>query len=232
MSKKSLPVNIVAPDMKGKPPRPEWAEVLPEPPFTMLIVAPRKSGKTVVISNLVSRLLANHHDAGKCGYFAYKVLISPTAEIDTSARDLVREMDEVYKGWDDQIINHLVALSNEFKRQLPILLILDDILGLLPRVSNLSWFVTRNRHYNISLIVSTQHFRGVSNLIRENACGIIVFKISNTREYKALCEEMAYFEDAYQVAVLDAEPYSFLYVKIEGGELRFYKKFEKLLFIA
>ena len=234
VAKGGPPINIEPPSKHGgglTAERPNWGETLMEPPFTLLIVAPRKSGKTVLLSNLVSRLLLDYNDKGEgFGYFRYKVLVSPTALLDRSASDLRREMDEIHTKYSDEIVDSLVLKSREFGYSVPMLLVLDDILGTLPRNSDLATFITKNRHYNISVAITTQHFKGVSNLIRENACGIAIFKISNDGEFKALESEMTRFDEAYHMAVVQGPPYSFLYIKIEGGKLKYFRNFDTFLF--
>lgn len=226
------PINIEPPHPGlGVAPRPNWGDPLMEPPFTLLVVAPRKSGKTVLLSNLVSRLLLDYNDRGEgFSYFRYKVLVSPTALLDRSAADLRREMDEIHTKYSDEIVDSLQLKSREFGYAVPMLLVLDDILGTLPRNSDLATFITKNRHYNISVAITTQHFKGVSNLIRENACGIVIFKISNDGEFKALEGEMTRFDEAYHMAVVQGPPFSFLYIKIEGGKLKYYRNFDTFLF--
>lgn len=223
------PPNSIVPPIKTNRRRPNWHPDLMEPPFTLLVVAPRKSGKTVVLSNLVSRLLLDYGPKTQ-QYFQHIILISPTANLDESAVSLIDVCDEVYDRYDDSIVEKLKASSEEFNYEYPMLLILDDILGLLPRHSDLSSFITKNRHYNISVIVTSQHFRAVSNLIRENACGLIVFKLSNAAEMKAFSDEIIYFDDAYNDAITNGPPYSFLYLKIEGGKIKFFRNFDTFLF--
>ena len=222
-------------DIKPPPPtnhvRPNWHPDLFDPPFTALIIAPRKSGKTTLLSNLMERLLVDYRGPkGQRDYFEHIVLVSPTALIDNSAEGLRKKCDKIYDKYSDAIIDDLIATSTELERQYPILLILDDILGILPRHSTLSHFCTRNRHFNISVIITSQHFRAINNVIREKVCALLVFKISNEMEMKALSQELIHFDQAYDLAVTKGEPYSFLYVKVEGGNMSYFQKFNRLLF--
>lgn len=222
------PNQIIPPEASSKS-RPNWHGDLMEPPFSLLVVAPRKSGKTVMLSNLVGNLLLDYGPRTK-DYFQHVVLVSPTATLDQSARGLIKKCDKVYDEYDDSIVNKMIDLAEEFNYEYPMLLILDDIIGNLPRHSKLSSFITKNRHYNISIIITSQHFRAVSNLIRENACGLVIFKISNQAEMKALSDEIIYFDDAYEEAIVKGPPFSFLYLKIEGGKIKFFQNFHRFLF--
>lgn len=225
----SFPPQNIEPPKGSTRKRPNWGPNLPEPPFSMTIIAPRKSGKTVVIDNLLNRLLWDYNEEGrKKPYFMYTVLCSPTAGMDASLN--LKYVDKLFTTYTDYVVQHVIEVAEEFEYKFPILLILDDILGLMPKFgSDLAYFITRNRHYNISVIITSQVFKGMAPVIRENTSNWVIFKIPNENELKKISEEIVNFDIFYDVAVMKASPYSFLYVKVEGGRLYYYRKFDDLL---
>ena len=75
---------------------------------------------------------------------------------------------------------------------------------------------TRGRHAAISSITSVQRYRVLSPIIGVNATALIVFRLRNTKEYEAICEENSAVVSRDQVKEIyhaaTSEPYSFLYV--------------------
>ena len=79
----------------------------------------------------------------------------------------------------------------EKKDQPEVALILDDILGSLKSGSRVNTLSARFRHYNIKLLLfSTQVFRYVSNIVRQNTTNLIVGSpFPNRRELNKIAEE-------------------------------------------
>ena len=91
----------------------------------------------------------------------------------------------------------------------------------------------RARHYGISSISSVQRYRVLSPIIRVNATALIVFRLRNTKEYEANCEENSAtvsrerFKEIYNLAT--SEPYSFLYIDATAktADKMFFRRFEE-----
>ena len=110
-------------------------------------------------------------------------------------------------------------------------LIMDDILSKsMKRNSEISYFISRYRHYNCGLCaLFVQNFKNVDTLIRNNATDVIIFKQTNMKQLIGISEEyhsqygsMENFLRIYEIAT--AEKYSFLYLKQREGKA--YKSFE------
>jgi hypothetical protein len=113
-----------------------------------------------------------------------------------------------------------------------IALVLDDILTKDFKKSNaVSFLATRFRHYGIGLLAfTTQSFRAVSGLIRNNATDVIIMKQQNTKELEKIAEEYGdmfpnIFMDLYKKAIED-QPYSFLYLDLQTNPATAYVRFE------
>ena len=102
----------------------------------------------------------------------------------------------------------------------------------------LNKLATTGRHSGQSVWVNVHALSAVSPLIRKNASMLLVFKISNNKEYEMLREEYAHlvgrdeFDSIYQTAVgKGAAAYSFLTIlPHEQDETRmFLARFDQIL---
>lgn len=197
------------------------------PPFLLLIIAPVKSGKSVLITNLITKMYKN--------VFDQVILISPTCKFDKSLRPIYDDLENVIiddmENLDDKvkvIIDEQKNISDDDKRH--ICIILDDCLGFFYRNSYIDFLCTRFRHYKASLIITTQNFRSLSNKIRNNATSSIIFKTNNDLEYKKIKEEYSGqfldFDKLYKKAT--SEKYNFLYLDFQN--VRAFKNFTDLLY--
>ena len=94
------------------------------------------------------------------------------------------------------------------------LLFVDDCIEHLKnagRVKGLSALITKSRHYNINLIITSQYYTAVSPVIRTNIKNIVIFG-TNSKEIKKISDEHSLFDDfktfkKFFQALTD-EPYS------------------------
>lgn len=117
--------------------------------------------------------------------------------------DDIPELQKLYKK----------ALDKQYKPE-SYLLVVDDALGMFPDRSKLTYLFTRHRHYNLSLMVSTQSFRSTPVVIRNNSILNFLF-MTNHKEAQKLEEEFSNyrspggFKRMFQEV---AEGYNFLLV--------------------
>ena len=196
----------------------------------LLMLSPRNTGKSTVISNL----FLNPNFYGE-DFFDEVYIISPTINVDRTSRHLAKRFTTfdnyspaVIKG----IINSQLAFSDEERPE--IALVLDDCVGMMDKeIANLC---TRSRHYGIKLlIISSQKFRGALDpIIRANATDIIVGSpFPNQREISAISEEFGDMfggPDKWLELYKKATPkkYDFGYMKLTNPP-RFFRKFEEEL---
>ncbi|PHR05679.1 MAG: hypothetical protein COB29_11450 [Sulfitobacter sp.] len=198
----------------------------------MSIIAPVRSGKTTLINNLLY-----NPDFGYKNIFTEGniFVISPTITNDNSGRFISDDPDitVITEGLEnlDEIIE-LIAESQKDKGddKEQVLIILDDCLGFLRKTGGfLNNFLSRYRHYKISLIVTSQHFKALSVIQRLNTGYYIFFKSFNRKEQLAIEEEMSGsipdFKDCYDLATDDK--FSMLYVDLE--KMKCYHNFQELL---
>lgn len=192
-------------------------EPLLKPPFLLILIAPVKSGKSVLIANLLYRFYR--------GVFDEILFFSSTVMNDKTYESNVKIDDDIIKFHSDlerteamlEAYHKLRMEENDNKR---VLIVLDDMLGFLKKgFGNLC---TRYRQPNISIMVTTQNFRGLPRSCRYNAMGYIFFKSHNKKEKEAINEELAdvfpegVFEKAYNEAT--NKKYNFLYCNLQDGK--------------
>jgi hypothetical protein len=198
-------------------------------PFTMCIHAPSRSGKSVVITNLIYNEAFNFKER-----FEKIIFISPTILIDSTLQyarddeDIVKIHDEDMLENLDLVINNILATQKEgFDKEgsaPPTLLILDDCLAYLKN-KTLSYLSTKNRHYAVSLILTSQYYRKIDPVIRANATNWVLFKTMVDKEKESVIEDLnafPNFEGFYDDAT--KEPYSFLFADML--KMRLFKRFE------
>lgn len=206
-------------------------DVLPHQAFIMLIHAPPRSGKSVLILNLL------YNDAFKLKSIYDKVIfISPTLENDKTLKH-VMEDEDIIKYYDyrelqniNGIIGGILEHQKETQQKENVLVILDDCVGLIGNNSvELNRLCTRYRHNKISLIITSQNYKSFGVLMRNCASHYIFFKTNMLTELKKLSDDMnSYpnFLNLYKKAT--NKRYSFLYVDM--GQSKLYEKFGSLLY--
>ena len=224
-----LPVkDITKESIEDKKIRNRYNELLPRIPFLMLIIAPVRSGKSVLLMNLIYRMY------NAC--FDQIVYISPTVSHDKSTR-MLWEDDDIIKV--DENLNQIDAIvegivdnqkdKHESDRK-HVLVVLDDCLGLFSKNGYLMNLCSRFRHYKISIVFTTQAFKSVPPIVRNNATSVMMFKTANDAEKKKIFEEYAgnypKFDSIYEQAT--REKFNFLYLDQE--KIKAYHNFDTLLY--
>jgi len=203
---------------------------LPDLPAIMTIVAPTKSGKTVLLSNMLLRddFYKDVHDN--------VTIMSNTIEQDETGRFL-RQACETYTGYDDNVLAGLIENQKQFDDDSrPFIgLIFDDILGSVKRNSYLNHLVTRSRHYGVGLLaMSVQSFKSLGPVIRNNTNAFICMNLQNMSELDKISLEYSgmyggdeKFRKIYKKAT--EQRYDFLYLDLQNNPARAFRNFEEQL---
>jgi hypothetical protein len=200
---------------------------LPQPPSLLLIIGSVKQGK----SNLLVNLLCNP-DMYKDKFDIVKI-ISNTLNADPKGK-LMNKYFDCEDHYNDEMITDLIDSQKKYEdfERPTVALVLDDILTKdFKKTNAVSFLATRFRHYGIGLLAfTTQSFRAVSGLIRNNSSDVIIMKQQNNKELEKINEEYGdmfpnIFMDLYKKAIEDA-PYSFLYLDLQTNPASAYIRFE------
>ena len=214
------------------------------------MVGPRTSGKTVVLTNLVTNLLWHYTDKGeKVAYWDFIMLCSPTAADDESAApmmEVIKMYGEHVKEFSGDVIKKCVKIYEDFSGKIPynqwgrnepnILLILDDCMDQIPTNGAVRHpfrdLSIKNRHKNISIIYNCQQYKGASTWQRGQTSTFLFFWLPSKKERHNIEDEIADFEFYYHKAVMsrdDRENRNFLTMHVRECALHFYRKFEEYL---
>ena len=207
---------------------------LPKPQFLCLLIGSVRSGKT----NYLVNALRNEKDFYGANFFDYYKIISNTLCNDTKGKYFTDAFDDCEDHYTDRMIKDLVTSQKNYDRDdMPsVLLVLDDILSKdFKKTNEITYLASKFRHYELSIFLSTQSFRSVGSIIRNNATDILIFKQQNAKEldkikeeYGELCGSEELFMRYYHYA-LDDQRYSFLYIDAQDNPARFYRRHEMLI---
>ncbi len=234
--KKSVPkvlkVNDILENNKYKPVHSH----LPQPQFLTLIIGSVRSGKT----NYLINALRNGTDFYGEDYWDYYKIISNTLNNDTKGKYFKDAFDDCDDHYTDQMIKDLVSSQKKYEREeMPTMLILlDDILSRdFKKTNDITFLCSKFRHYEMSIFLTTQSFRSVGTIIRNNATNVLIFRQNNSKEldkikeeYSELCGSEALFMEYYNLA--HDQPHSFLYIDGQQNPAHFYRRHETLLGIG
>ena len=226
---KVLKVNDALETNKYKP----IHENLPQPQFLTLCIGSVRSGKT----NYLINALRNADDFYGDDFWDYYKIISNTINNDTKGKYFKDAFHDVEDHYTDAMIQELIASQKKYDREdMPTMcILLDDILSRdFKKTNDISFLCSKFRHYEMSIFLTTQSFRSVSTIIRNNATNILIFRQNNQKElekikeeYSELCGSEERFMEYYNLA--HDKPYSFLYIDGQSNPAKFYRRHETLL---
>lgn len=207
--------------------------ILPQPPFRLILVAPSSSGKTTLINNILTRSEFGYNKLFKKNVF----LFSPSIKYDDALDKLGVKDDNTRSHYDEKFINEIVedqkeVINKHGKNKAPhILMLFDDIVLELPKTksSELKKLFFYGRKFKISLIITTQKYRQLEPAYRLNASQYVYFQNINTKEYDAIADDQpiskTVFKNIWKHAQ-DQGEYSFVYVDLtEKLKDRYYINF-------
>ena len=223
---------IKVPDDYTAPPNPNLLEL----PFSMLFIAPKGSGKTTTIHNLL---------VWYKNYFDKIFIFSPTIDIDYKWNKLVDKLHIppehcISKITDRKVsglMNSIKGYNNgkKNKDKLKVLFVMDDCAESMRTFGKKSHYLNRlafnHRHYNISHIIVSQSFKKLEPGIRSNATGIVLYNTDNIAERMKIIEELAGnigkrdFEKLWIECV--TKPYGFMYINYKHRLV--YEGFDKVI---
>lgn len=230
---KVLPVkmNLPAPD--------DLNPVLPPHAFNLGIIAPPRSGK----SNLIMNLLLNpdfYYNKKKhpYSYFDEIYYLSPTQTFDFTTKSLLPKLDNLIQISDpDELANADILLEQLQKEQSDaeeedrkkILVIFDDMVGIIEKLPKLVQLATKFRHYSMSIITVSQSYRRIPSTMRNCWTALIFYDLKNQKEFIKIHDEFTGSIPNSEALIqqIVKKRYDFVYFNIERQT--FYHNFEKLV---
>ena len=193
---------------------------IPVPPFRLVVVAPSNTGKSVMVSNLIS---SDNFPYKK--YFKENIFIfSPTFKMGSMTGMHNIKKENIFDTFDVEVLNSIIREQKDLvetygkKKSSPILIILDDVIGELD--AKKKEFLKKSyfglRHYNGSIILLSQQYKMIPKSARMNCSDTILFECANEMELKDITDEQNIekerFLNIYDYAT-QVEPYSFLCIR-------------------
>ncbi len=208
---------------------------LPTVAFYLVMTALGKSGKTVLICDM---MLNKYKKVFKKGdIFIFTESCCPTI-LSMAKKRKARVFDSVVSDSGINRIQQIFDIQKARKEdQLPlhnVCIILDDMIAnpiFQKRRSALVKAFTQARHYAVSIIITSQAYTLTPKSIRVLATHHIIFKVGNQEEIKIMSKELCLwlseedFKAVYEVAC--SEQYNFL--QIQCHDRKFLKNFTNVL---
>lgn len=216
-----MPVDILVP--KVKRPKRDIPEPLPIPNFMMCVIAPPRSGKSVLLSNFITNPDWKYT-------FDVVIIVSPTALFDPSYADARKDPRVVIQPDPTLIADTIdvIIKSQDSNPASDVLLIIDDCVGFLGRkVETLS---SLYRHHRISLIIASQQLRKVPPTCRTCAGYWLLFSTRNDQEIQKMNDmfsgQFRDWEARYRRAT--KEKYNFLFMDM-NSDSEMYHNFNTII---
>lgn len=188
---------------------------LPKLFFNMLLMSPRNSGKTNLI---VSMLLEGYK-----GIFNDVFVMCPTYQSCKTWKALKLNDEKIFNGYNDADLQSIIDYQNEpGNEKNTVLLIMDDLLGSIPKNSLFNSFITRNRHDRIALIITSQYSKGLLPIVRENLTSVITFNNLKPQEIEKLRDVLHHDYDLYYDKLVGTSKYNFIFFDWDQNALIMY----------
>lgn len=153
--------------------------------FSCVISASRRSGKSELIKHII-----NENDFNNL--FDYIVIFCSTYDTMEEYQNIIKG-DLFFYEYNENVIDNLILLSEKYKKknkEKSFLIIFDDMITDVNKLNkNIISLFTKGRHYNISIIFSTQKLSSLSTSIRNN-CDFFIFGLNkNNKEVFFIIDE-------------------------------------------
>lgn len=204
----SLPIEPIPSENKGKDERFEKlpnSQILPKPPFTGLFLGIIGSGKSSMIYSMINTWYKNYYDE--------VIIYSGVIDANESWSKIKQKKVLVLNEWNEADFQDYFKKLEEdqMKRQaekkplLNVCIIMDDMItqNILSRgrSTSLERFITTLRHFNCTLLLSSQSYKLLSRTARMNMLYIIIMSI-NDNELGIIAEEHSGLLSPHQFSLL------------------------------
>ncbi len=197
----------------------------------LLVIGRVKAGKSLLINNLYLSERFYKND------FQTRILISSTAHNDAINKYMIDEFDFVFTEYSDELLNQIIDLVQEDEGNGRWLILLDDIIGDIKfsrggMVDGISALASKFRHIGngevegkLSVCITTQYFKYLSTILRNNATGYYLMGSFPEAEMKKISEALSFFGNGDKNFMeifrrSRKEDYDFLFCSVQELECR------------
>jgi hypothetical protein len=209
---------------------------LPTQSFYMCAVGPPRSGKSSLITGLLTttrpRKIYN-------GVFDNIYLFCPEGFFNSMQDNPFKALDpsKIKFEFNTETFNEVIQRVEESaKKQENSLIILDDFSASLKDVArrkDLERCINNRRHKRLSIINIAQTYRAIPLSVRKLITHLFMFKVNNLREVESIREELVprdknEFQSLYNfVFPPSTSAHNFMYIDVNSGEI--YKQFKRVV---
>ena len=209
-------------------------EAMPSHPGITLICAPPRTGKTVLLCNMLLRssMMKTAYDA--------VYIYSPTIFNCKSSKYLRDEFNCLAK-YTDASLQRILDKQLEYTKngniedRDRICIVFDDAVNVIKKNSLIATLCSSYRHYGIEQIyISIQQYKGIPNLIRFNLSTLILLAPNNnTKQLKLMNEELDCFGGfdnfikLFNEATNNQQRYFFMMTKLDYSPIQVWSNFDK-----
>lgn len=195
----------------------ELEKELPKPPFFMIIQGSVGSGKT----SLLYSLLKAYQDKNFFDVIIFYNRVSDSDEV-WEKFETKKTAIELYHDYNDakliEIINQLDGVQSERrekkKRPLNVLFVFDDMaysnIVRKNKSTALDQLVINRRHYNASLIITSQTYKALNINLRTNNLSQLVLLRANLKDLKMIAED-------HNAGMIEEKEFINLYDSVKKG---------------
>jgi len=196
----------------------------------LLVVGRVKAGKSLLINNLYLSERFYKND------FQTRILISSTSYNDAINKYMLDEFDFIFDTYSDHLLEQLIELVQADEGNGRWLILLDDIIGDVKfsrgKVDAISALASKFRHIGngevegkLSICITTQYFKYISTILRNNATGYYLMGSFPEMEMKKISEALSFFGNGDKNFMeifrrSRKEEYDFLFCSVEELEAR------------
>ncbi len=194
---------------------------LPQPPFMVLMLGPRKTGKSVTLYNM----LQNKKGAYGSAFIRSNIILySPTSAFDRTLESLHLKWTYGPPTTADQIVAHIKNEQGVFKAtnsMADILLVLEDITNIPDAWTTMKDLAFTGRHFGIHTIAVAHKMSSVNRAVRTQTQQWMLFKPHEESEVEWVLYTFARRKtrDIFEAAFTRAWDirYNFIYIDFERG---------------
>tara|TARA_R110000851_G_scaffold13595_1_gene46324 strand:- start:415 stop:1320 length:906 start_codon:yes stop_codon:yes gene_type:complete len=197
----------------------------------LLVIGRVKAGKSLLINNLYLSERFYKDD------FQTRILISSTAHNDAINKYMIDEFDFVFTEYSDELLSQIIDLVQNDEGNGRWLILLDDIIGDIKfsrggAVDGISALASKFRHIGngevegkLSVCITTQYFKYLSTILRNNATGYYLMGSFPEAEMKKISEALSFFGNGDKNFMeifrrSRKEDYDFLFCSVQELECR------------
>ena len=191
---------------------------IPQLHFVTSLIAPRGSGKTDAIINLMLNRDAWYRK------FHRVYMFCPTYLNQEKLSRLKLNPERVFTECNAETFQECLDDIKAKRSDNPehrSLIIFDDCSGSLTNTKNdpLSKLIVKHRHFGVSIVMALQYFKQLGKSCRSNMTHLLLYGLTNRSELKDVAQELGVNQDKLKRVINDLPKHEFITFDLQGGRV-------------